>query len=193
MENPSAAIIVTAQSVLTGWVNVSRVEVRMPDGATVERHVEDHGDGAVVLPYDPERRMALLVTQPRAAVLLAGGTAPVEAIAGRLDGETPEACALKEAWEEGGVTLKSLEFVVHLWSMPSISTERLHLFLAPYGLSTRVGSGGGCLHEHENISVHEIPLIDLARDASNGRILDAKTLILILSLKDRYPHLFTTS
>ncbi|OAN54872.1 hypothetical protein A7Q26_22805 [Sphingobium sp. TCM1] len=186
----SAASIVSARSVLSGWVNVSRVEMRMPDGAIVERHVEDHGDGAVVLPYDPERRVALLITQPRAAVLLTGGIPPLEAIAGRLDGNDPEICARQEAWEEGGVTLQSLELVVHLWSMPSISTERLHLFLAPYRIDKREGSGGGCLHEHENISVHEIPLNDLIREVASGRISDAKTLILILALRDRYPHLF---
>lgn len=186
----SVASILSVQSALSGWVNVNRVEMRMPDGATVERHVEDHGDGAVVLPYDPERRVALLITQPRAAVLLTGDIPPLEAIAGRLDGHEPEDCARQEAWEEGGVTLHSLELVVHLWSMPSISTERLHLFLAPYSVDQRQGSGGGCVHEHENICVHEIALDDLVRDAACGHISDAKTLILIMALKDRYPLLF---
>eukprot|EP01037_Dinobryon_pediforme_P021036 gene21036-21804_t len=42
--------------VLQGWVNVSRVEMTMPDGVVVERHVEHHGSGVAVLPFDEARK-----------------------------------------------------------------------------------------------------------------------------------------
>lgn len=190
ISNLASASLISVRSVLRGWVNVDRVEMRMPDGVIVERHIEDHGDGAAVLPYDGERRVALLISQPRAPVLLGGGDPPVEVIAGRLDGKSAETCARQEAWEEGGIHLDVLEPVVHLWSMPSISTERLHLFLAPYSIAMRAGPGGGCASEHENISVHEVPLAQLASAASCGQITDAKTLILIFSLQIRYPEFF---
>lgn len=53
--------------------------------ALVERHVEDHGPGLAMLPWDGVRRTALRIAQPRAAVLRDGSDPVLEAIAGRLD------------------------------------------------------------------------------------------------------------
>lgn len=186
----SGARVAAVDMVLQGWINVSRVSIEMPDGALVERHVEDHGPGVAVLPYDGERRTALLISQPRAAVMLGGGVPVLEVIAGRLDDADPAMRIRAEAIEEAGVDLGSLEHVVCLWTMPSISTERLDLFLAPYTMADRTGQGGGCDDEHENIMVHELPLARLAQDADTGRLLDAKTLILVQALRLRRPDLF---
>lgn len=176
--------------ILTGWINVARVEMAMSDGALVERHVEDHGPGVAVLPYDHARRTALLISQPRAAVLLGGDGPVLEVIAGRLDDLDAAARVRAEAMEEAGVELGALEHVVRLWTMPSISTERLDLFLAPYALADRTGRGGGCDAEHEDITVHELPLALLADAADTGRLPDAKTLILVQALRLRQPGLF---
>jgi len=189
IEDPVARIA-AVDIVLQGWINVSRVSMKMPDGALVERHVEDHGPGVAVLPYDGKRRTALLISQPRAAVMLGGDTSILEVIAGRLDAADPATRICAEAMEEAGVKLSSLEHVVCLWTMPSISTERLDLFLAPYTIADQIGQGGGCDDEHENIMVHELPLARLAQDADNGRLLDAKTLILVQALRLRKPDLF---
>lgn len=190
VDEAAAARVAAVDPVLRGWINVSRVSVAMPDGALAERHVEDHGPGVAVLPYDSERRVALLVSQPRAPVMLDGGAPVLEAVAGRLDGTDPAFRARAEAMEESGVELGSLEPVVCLWTMPSISTERLHLFLAPYTLADRTGRGGGCDGEQENITVHEFPLARLAQDANAGLLPDAKTLILVQALRLRRPELF---
>lgn len=184
------ARIVDRVSVLRGWVNVDRVAVAMPDGAIVERHVEDHGPGAAVLPYDPDRRVALLIEQPRAAVLMAGHAPVLEVIAGRLDDSGPAERIVLEAMEEGGVRLHAIEPVAQLWSMPSISTERLHLYLAPYCAGDRLAAGGGSADEHENITVHEIALATLADRVRTGALPDAKTLILVQALMLRRPDLF---
>ncbi len=186
----AGARVASVDAVLRGWINVSRVSIAMPDGTLIERHVEDHGPGVAVLPYDDERRTALLVSQPRAAVMLAGDGPVLEAIAGRLDTLDPAVRIRAEAMEEAGVCLGSLEHVVHLWTMPSISTERLHLFFARYTLADRTGPGGGCSDEDENITVHEVALAQLARDADAGRLPDAKTLILVQALRLRQPGLF---
>jgi nudix-type nucleoside diphosphatase (YffH/AdpP family) len=184
------ASIAGNEAVLRGWVSVYRLHLQMPDGVVVERHIEDHGPGVAVLPYDPDRRVALLITQPRAPVLLAGEGDVLEVIAGRLDGADPAERAREEAREEGGVELGRLDPIVHLWSMPSISTERLHLYLAPYSAEARVSAGGGCKDEHENITVLELALADLAAAAAAGRLADAKTLILVQTLQLRRPELF---
>jgi nudix-type nucleoside diphosphatase (YffH/AdpP family) len=186
----ATARVAAVDVVLQGWINVRRVSMAMPDGALVERHVEDHGPGVAVLPYDSERRTALLISQPRAPVILGGEAFVLEAIAGRLDGADPVTRIRAEAIEEAGVDLGSLEHVVRIWTMPSISTERLDLFLAPYTMASRTSQGGGCNDEHENITVHELSLARLAQDADLGRLSDGKTLILVQALRLRKPALF---
>ena len=184
------ARVSASHSLLRGWINVNRVELLMPDGFTVERHVEHHGSGVGILPYDAERRTALLISQPRAPVLLSNEADVLEVIAGRLDNSSPEDRGRQEALEEAGLIVDKLELVVNLWSMPSISTERLSLFLAGYNKESRISIGGGCSDEHENISDHEFPLKQLAVSCAEGKILDAKTLILIQALQLRRSDLF---
>ena len=56
-----------------GYMTVTRLRVRLADGAEVWREVERHGDAVVVLAYDEARRRALLVRLFRAPVLEAAG------------------------------------------------------------------------------------------------------------------------
>ena len=88
------------------------------------------------------------------------------------------------------MTLGALEEAGHVWSMCGVSTERMHLFLAPYAAEHRTGEGGGLAEEHENITVVERPLADLAAEADAGTILDGKLLTLVLALRLRRPDLF---
>jgi nudix-type nucleoside diphosphatase (YffH/AdpP family) len=163
----------------------------MPDGVEVERHLLDNGQAVAVLPYDPVRRVVMLVTQPRAAVLAAGEEADLlEAIAGNLDAATPEARILAEAMEEGGLQLGALEPVANIWPIPPVSTERVMLYLAPWA-ADRVGPGGGHEDEHENIHVVEIGLDALYAMVMAGTLEDAKTLTLAQALIIRHPELFT--
>jgi nudix-type nucleoside diphosphatase (YffH/AdpP family) len=174
------------------WATFLKAEVRLDDGAVVSRQIEAHGEVAVVLPYDPTRRTALLVRLLRVPPLYAQGLQAVtEAPAGLVDpGETAGAAARREAMEETGVALGPLEPVGSYWSTPGISTERMWLFLAPYTAADRRGAGGGVAEEHEGITVLEIGLDDLSRRLEEGRIEDMKTLALVQALKLRRPELF---
>lgn len=175
------------------WYRFYRLSMQMPTGAIVERHLEDHGSATAVLPYDTERRTALLVSMPRAPVIEAGGPPLLEAIAGNLSGYSPEDAARKEAMEEAGVALGGLTLVSQIWSLPAFSTERVHLFLARYTHADLVAPGGGLEEEHEGITVHEIALAELGRLVHAGMITDAKTLILSQSLMIARPDLFLQS
>src|ERR1700742_4595316 len=109
------------------------VKVRTPRGAVIHRSVEDHGDAVAVLPFDPARRVALLVRQLRVAVLKGHGTqASLEAPAGILDEDDPADCARREAMEEAGLKLENLVPLGAFFPMPGISTEKMHMFLAEY-------------------------------------------------------------
>jgi nudix-type nucleoside diphosphatase (YffH/AdpP family) len=164
--------------------------MEMPDGAMVERHLLDNGSAVAVLPYDPIRRVCMLIKQPRAAVVAAAEEPLLEVIAGNLDGVRPEARIIEEAFEEGGLRLGELEAVSNIWPLCPISTERVALFLAPYSASDRIGSGGGAEDEDENITVHEVGLDTLRELALAGTLTDAKTLILAQALLLRHPRLW---
>ena len=173
------------------WARMFVATVRLPGGETTLRDIEDHGQGVVVLPYDPERRVALLVRQFRGAPFYAAGEAEVlEAPAGRLDGDDPETCARRETMEEAGLRLRELEPVLAVWTMPSLSTERVHLFFAPYRAADRVAAGGGLASEQEGIAVVETPLAELAAMADGGTLTELKLFALVQTLRLRRPELF---
>ena len=191
MANPGGPKIVALEPKYRGWCRVYVATIRLADGQTVTREIEDHGAAACVLPYDPVRRTALLIRQLRAPPLHAAGEAAIiETPAGLVDpGEDAETTARREAMEEVGVRLSSLEQVSNTWTMPGISTERMPLFLGTYSESDRVGKGGG--ESSEQIEVIEMTLRELAAMADAGTLADLKTFALVQSLRLRKPELFT--
>ena len=184
--------IVGRKTVYSGWGRFFILDVALSDGQRVERQLEDHGEASAVLPYDEERGVALLVRQPRVGPLFCGFDPwLLEAAAGIIDpGEAPDGAAVREALEELGVRLTALEPVVAAWSMPGISSERIHLYLASYAAADRVAAGGGMAEEGEDIEVIETPLKALLARADAGGITDMKTLILVWALARRRPDLF---
>lgn len=187
------AKILSFKMLHSGWSTFRQATIELDDGTQVVREIEDHGVAAAVLPYDPERRTALLVRQLRNGVLLSGAPDPrlLEAPAGLIDpGEDAGTAARREAMEEVGVELTDLDLVVNAFSMPGVSTERLALFVGAYAQDARTGAGGGLATEHENIEVVELPLAELARMVDAGELTDLKTLTLVLHLRLKRPDLF---
>jgi nudix-type nucleoside diphosphatase (YffH/AdpP family) len=175
-----------------GYATVTVVTLAGDDGAEHDREVISFGQSACVLPYDPDRRVALIARLPRAPLLLEDRDPYlVEAPAGMIEaGETAEAAARREALEEVGVALQALQPVAACWPSPGVVAERSHLFLAAYGERDRQGQGGGVAHEHEGIVAEEIPLAQVWRMAEAGDLRDMKTLTLVLALRIRRPELF---
>lgn len=186
-----SARILDVRTIYEGWGRFLKAKLQLANGEIVEREIEDHGRAVVVLPYDPERRIVILVRQMRSPVLLAGGDPyGLEAPAGSLDESDPEDCARREALEEAGLRLGTLEPVVRAWAMPGVSTEQLDMFLAPFSAADRVAPGGGLDDEQEYIEVVELACSELAAMIASGRLLDLKTLTLALALQLRHPDLF---
>jgi len=183
--------IIDLKTLYSGWTKFLIARVRTPGGGTVNREIEDHGAAACVLPYDPERRTAILIRQFRAPVRLMGEQSDIlEAIAGIVEDEPSETTAKREAQEEAGLRLGELEPTGTHWTAPGISTERMSLFLAPYNETNRIGDGGGLDHEHEQIAVVEMELDELAKRADHGELNDLKTFALVQTLRLRRPELF---
>jgi nudix-type nucleoside diphosphatase (YffH/AdpP family) len=179
------------ETIHKGWSNYSIAHIRMPGGQRFKREIEDHGNAIAVLPYDPVRRRAILVRQFRAPVFLKAKEPDLlEVIAGILDEDDAGDAARREAQEETGLALGELEHVGRFWASPGICTERMDLFLAPYARGDRTGEGGGLAHEHEEITVVELSLQELAAAADGGTLVDMKSFALVQSLRLRHPDLF---
>ena len=178
------ATIQGTESLYDGLYKLDRVTLEQTrhDGTrqTISREVFRPGDGAVVLPVDPGRGTVLLVRQLRAPAMVNGeGPELVEAIAGMVEGDTPEATARKEAQQEAGVRLHALRLWHTLYPSPGATAERVHLFLAEYGEADRTTAGGGLEAEGENIEVLELPLADAVAMLRRGEIVDMKTAVLL--------------
>lgn len=182
--------LISAETIHSGWFDLVRLRVKLSEGEEIEREIVSHPSGAAVLPFDPERKVVLLITQGRPPVLYAGEPRMPEAIAGVIEDGSPEDCARREALEEGGLKLTRLEHVGRIWPTPATSTERVDLYLAPYGPDDRVSGGGGLPQEEEHVRVAEAPIAELWARVEAGAFRDGKTLILLQALRIRRPELF---
>ena len=180
--------IETVEPLSHRWAKLDRYTLRYQrsDGRedVLVREVHDHGHGATVLPYDAKRGTVLLVRQFRLPAYLHDQDGfLIETCAGLLEGDDPAQCAKREAEEELGFRLGSLRFMTTVYMTPGAVTERLSLFIADYDHEARVGAGGGEPQEGEDIEVLEMPFDEMRRMVQDGRIVDAKTVMLSLFLE----------
>jgi nudix-type nucleoside diphosphatase (YffH/AdpP family) len=182
--------ILDVRPVYKGWATISVATVER-DGQTFARMMEDHGAAVCALAVDRARKVAMMVLQFRAPVAaMSGETELLECPAGLFNAETAVQAVHRELMEETGLDIARVERVASVWTMPGISTERMHLFFAWYSERDRKGKGGGKASEHEDITTREVPLVELAAMADDGRIADMKTLLLVQTLRLREPGLF---
>ena len=154
-----------------GFLSVSRLSVRAPDGQTIERHVVHHPGAVVVVPVDADDNV-VMVRQWRAAT----GRALLEVPAGKRDvaGELPEVTAARELQEEIGRRASSMEPLCEFYNSPGFCDEYTHLFLAT-GL---VGTERAAASAEEAAMTEELVPLDRIDDlVARREIVDAKTII----------------
>jgi nudix-type nucleoside diphosphatase (YffH/AdpP family) len=157
-------------------------EWRRANGEWQTQHREsyDRGNGATLLPYHLEQRTVVLVRQFRYPAYVNGyDDLLIEAAAGLLDNASPEARIRAEAEEETGYRLREVYKVFEAFMSPGSVTEKLHFFVAEYEPEMRVGSGGGIADEGEDIEVLELSIDEALAMIADGRIVDAKTIMLL--------------
>ena len=183
--------IIDTQTAYAGWARLVVATIQMPDGRRIKREIEDHGSAICVLPYDPSRKTAVLVRQFRAPMLFVGMVQDsLEAIAGIIEEHDPVACVHRETMEEARLRLDAVEHVFTGWTMPGISTERMHFYLAHYAGEAKPERRGGVAGEDESTIAIEIGLDELARMSDRNELRDVKTLLLLQTLRLRQPELF---
>lgn len=163
------------------------VRHRRFDGAMseqIERTVMTSGDAVTMLPYDPVQDSVMLIEQFRTPMFARGDACPwgVEIIAGRIDQENDaEACARREAMEEGGVTLGAVEVIARYYSAPGFAAEHITSFVGHADLSDQ-GGVYGLASEHEDIRAFIVSLDHAAEGVASGEINNAPAILSILWL-----------
>src|SRR6476659_4898006 len=157
-------------------------EYRRANGEWQTQHREtyDRGNGATLLPYNLARRSVVLVRQFRYPAYVNGhDDLLIETAAGLLDDESPEVRIRAEAEEETGYRLGEIKKVFEAFMSPGSVTEKLHFFVAAFEPQMRIGAGGGVADEGEDIEVLELGIDQALAMIGDGRIADAKTIMLL--------------
>lgn len=168
-----------------GTLTEYRMQYRRFDGSTGEmsREIYDRGSAASVLLHNPDRDTVVLVRQFRPSPLV-NGTKPylIEACAGALDGDSPDSCAVREAYEETGLRVEGLRRICAAYVNPAALTEVITMFIGFYDGAQPVSQTGGVADEGEDIEVLEMPFDEAYSKIGSGEIVDMKTIILLQAL-----------
>ncbi|WP_394995498.1 GDP-mannose pyrophosphatase NudK [Emticicia sp.] len=148
---------------------------------TQAREAYDRGNGAVILLYNADNQTVVLTEQFRMPTYINGNETGmlIEACAGLLDKDNPEACIRRETEEETGYRIGEVQKVFEAYMSPGSVTEILYFFVAEYSKSMKINEGGGAEHEQENIEVLEIPFKRALEMIETGEIKDGKTIMLL--------------
>lgn len=149
------------------------------------RECYDRGDGAAILLYNLEKKTVILTKQFRMPSYLNGNSDGmlIEVCAGLLDNNDPLTCIKKEAQEEVGYAVDNPKKIFEIYSTPGAVTEKIHYFIAKYNSALKINNGGGLEEETEEIEVLEIKFENALNAIYQGKIQDAKTIILLQYLR----------
>lgn len=188
----SAPYILKQERVWNGHFKLDKIQLVFHTIAglsqEIEREVLFAPDSSAVLLFNPKKHTLILTRQLRVPpFFLEKKTMFTEACAGNIDNEDKENCttileaakitAVREAQEETGWTINKLEFLFSLYSCPGLLTEKIYYFFAEIG--EQIHAGGGMADEGEDIDLLEVSLSDAWEMVQNGKIEDAKTIILL--------------
>lgn len=180
-----AVRILQSEVLSDDWYTLKKTtfEYQRRDGSwqRLSRETYDRGNGAVLLLFNAERGTVILTRQFRFPAFVNGSADGmlIEACAGLLDGDDPEACIRREVQEETGFQIQSPRKLFEAYMSPGSVTEKLHFFVAEYQAHQQTGEGGGMAHEGEDIEVLELPLIEALAMVHRGAIQDGKTIMLL--------------
>ena len=184
-DEQGVVVIRDVQVLSDNWYTLRNytIDVRRSDGTWQQqkREVFDRGSGAGILLYNKERQSIILTRQFRLPAYLNGVAEGMmlEVPAGLLDDRDPAEAIRHEVAEETGYAIGEADLVTDCFASPGAVTERLHLFLAEYDPASRPSLGGGLVDEGEDIEVVEMGFDDALTAVADGRIRDAKTILLI--------------
>ena len=145
-------------------------KVRFHEESTASMDVVEHAGAVTILPV--RDGCIQFVRQYRHPI----GMELLELPAGTLDpGEGPEACALREIREETGFAAGRIVKLGEFYLAPGYSTEYTHVFLA-----TELHPDPLPGDPDEFITLEPVPIEQAYEMANNGKLVDGKSLAVLL-------------
>lgn len=152
---------------------------------TRRREVYDRGNGSAILLYNLENKTVILTRQFRMPTFVNGNKTGllIEAPAGLLDFDHPEAAIIRETEEETGYRLKEVKKIFEAYMSPGSVTEILYCFIGEYSEEMKVHDGGGV--DQEEIEVLEFKFEEALNMIDDGIIKDGKTIMLLHYMRSK--------
>ncbi len=180
--------VVNTEILSDNWYTLKKVTYEFEKNGVVHTHTReayDRGNGATILLYNVASGNVILTKQFRLPTFINGNPQGmlIEACAGLLDLDQPEACIRRETQEETGYQVKEVRKIFEAYMSPGSVTEILYFFIAEYDGSMKHNEGGGVAEEQEDIEVLEIPIDQAMHMIALGDIKDAKTIMLLQYVK----------
>lgn len=180
--------VVNTEILSDNWYTLKKVTYEFEKNGVVHTHTReayDRGNGATILLYNVASGNVILTKQFRLPTFINGNPQGmlIEACAGLLDLDQPEACIRRETQEETGYQVKEVRKIFEAYMSPGSVTEILYFFIAEYDGSMKHNEGGGVAEEQEDIEVLEIPIDQAMHMIASGDIKDAKTIMLLQYVK----------
>lgn len=167
---------IDSKKIYDGCILSLRVDrVMLENGKEATREVIDHQGAAGIVAFDENGKL-LMVRQYRYPV----EQELLEIPAGKIDpGETPMQCAVRELQEETGYLAEKMIDLGRLYPAAAYDCETVHIFYAQ-GLTPARQN----LDEDEFLTVEHIDFEEAVRMVLDNEILDSKTQIGILKIKN---------
>jgi ADP-ribose pyrophosphatase len=149
--------------------------------AVLEREVVHAPNAVAALLYNPETGKLIFVEQYRPAI----DQWILEVASGALDhlGEDEREAMVREVPEETGWFVNSLDVIAEYYASPGRMSERTVLYYAE--VTDKIGDGGGCSAEHEDIRVVEMSPSEAYERLAKGEIQTPAAIIGIQWFKER--------
>ena len=176
--------------VFDGYFKIDEVTLRHEkfDGEMsppLTRLVFERGDSVAAMLFNTDTRRLIFTRQFRAPAYEKGPGWLTETIAGVIDpGETAEQALGREIFEETGYRIRDARALSTFYLSPGGSSERIFMYYAEVDNAAQVGKAGGVAAEGEDIQLVEMSLPEALAEIAAGRIMDAKTIAGILSVKE---------
>jgi ADP-ribose pyrophosphatase len=171
--------VLGSESIYRGRVLGLRVDqVRMSDGAVVDREVVEHIGAVGVVALDDDGRV-LMINQYRHPVQSRLDELPAGLL--DVDGEPAIEAAKRELAEEAGVTADDWAVLIDLHPSPGFSTEAIRLFLARGLHVIPEEERHQAEHEELTLTVELLPLHEAVRRAYAGELTNAAAVAGVLA------------
>lgn len=155
------------------FINISKLEVKLPDSNIVNREVIRHPGGVATLAFYDDETL-IMVEQYRKAI----DKVTLELPAGKIEnGEEIIETAKRELEEETGYIANELEYLGKIVTAPGFCDEYIYYFKCR-GLNNGLKGGD----DDEFINVKKIKINDIKKMIKNGDIIDGKTIAAMMFL-----------